>query len=204
MKIFETVLNYIIPILAYLLGSISPAKMIASSKKISLEDRGQNPGTAGVYRTFGIWAAVSVFFIDIIKGLIPVITAKLLDLSEWTVIASALLAVAGHNWPVYHKFRGGGGLATSLPLVAYLLPRELLIALPVAVIAGFVTRWIPFGGIVGLPLLIILALIYREPVHLVIFILLLTIIMLTRRLGFLVVFLRKKMRIADSKIQEKS
>jgi len=200
--IYKSILNYLFPILAYLLGSISPAKLIANSRKISLEEKGQNPGTAGIYRTFGIWAAVLVFLIDVAKGLLPIITARLLNLSEWTVIAAAILAVAGHNWPIYHRFRGGGGLATSIPVIAYLLPREFLIAFPIAVIAGFIQRWIPFGGIVGLPLMVVLALLFREPTHLVVFILALSIMMLIRRLGFLIHFLRKKSDTNRIKTQE--
>jgi glycerol-3-phosphate acyltransferase PlsY len=201
--IYKSILNYLFPILAYLLGSISPAKLIAGSRKISLEEKGQNPGTAGIYRTFGIWAAVAVLIIDVTKGLLPVIAARLLNLSEWTVIAAAILAVAGHNWPIYHRFRGGGGLATSIPLIAYLLPREFMIAFPIAVIAGFIQRWIPFGGIVGLPVMVVLALLFREPTHLVVFILVLSIIILIRRLGFLLIFLKKRLGMNSSKEQEK-
>ncbi len=190
--IYKSILNYSFPLLAYLIGSISPAKLIAKRKKISLEETGQNPGTAGTYRTFGLWASVSVLIIDIAKGLLPVIAARLLNLSKWTVIAAAILAVAGHNWPIYHRFRGGGGLATSIPVIAYLLPMEFIIAFPIAVIAGFIKRWIPFGGIVGLPLMVVLVFIFREPLHLIVFAFALSMLILIRQLGFISNYFKKR------------
>lgn len=157
---------------------------------------GQNPGTAGIYRTFGLGAAVLVFFVDVVKGIIPVLVARVMNLSEWSVITTAILAVAGHNWPIYHRFRGGGGLATSIPVIAYLLPREFMIAFPIAVIAGFIKHWIPFGGIVGLPLMIMLVFVFREPLHLVIFIFALSLLILIRQLGFIRNYFKKRSKTA--------
>ena len=200
--IYKSILNYLLPILAYFLGSISPAKLFSKMKRVNFEEMGRNPGTANIYRFFGLWAAFWVFFIDVAKGLLPVIAARLLNLSEWAVIATAILTVAGHNWPVYHRFRGGGGLATSIPVIAYLLPIEFLIAFPIAIIAGFIRHWIPLGGIVGLAVIAILVFIFREPAYLVVFIFALSMLLIIRQLGVIRNFLRKRSSTNKIETQE--
>ncbi len=101
---------------AYLLGSISSAIIVC--RLLGLPDpRGEgsgNPGATNVLRIGGKKAAAVTLIGDMLKGLIPVLIAKLLGAG---VAIQALVAVAaflGHLYPVFFGFRGGKGVATAL------------------------------------------------------------------------------------------
>lgn len=102
-------------IIAYLIGSLSSA--IIYCKLAGLPDpRSQgsgNPGATNVMRMAGKKAALLVLFGDALKGVIPVLVARLLGLPAhwwgWVLLAAFL----GHLLPVFFGFRGGKGVATA-------------------------------------------------------------------------------------------
>ncbi len=101
---------------AYLLGSISSA--IITCRLMGLPDpRNQgsgNPGATNVLRTGGKKAAIITLLGDALKGLLPVVGARLVGLSDPLIGVVALAAVGGHLYPLYFGFRGGKGVATTL------------------------------------------------------------------------------------------
>jgi glycerol-3-phosphate acyltransferase PlsY len=74
----------------------------------------QNAGATNVLRLGGKLAGVLTLAGDMLKGLLPVWLAKQLDQSNVIMAATGLAAVTGHLLPIYHGFRGGKGVATSL------------------------------------------------------------------------------------------
>lgn len=100
---------------AYLLGSLSAAIIVC--KLMGLPDpRSQgsrNPGTTNVLRIGGKKAAALTLLGDLIKGLIPVALAKVFITEPWVLAAVAFAAILGHLFPVFFKFQGGKGVATS-------------------------------------------------------------------------------------------
>lgn len=72
-----------------------------------------NIGTANVMRAAGKWAAIFTLLGDMLKGLVPVVAARLVTEDEWVVAAVALAAVVGHCWPIFLRFKGGKGVATG-------------------------------------------------------------------------------------------
>lgn len=101
---------------AYLLGSISSAIIVC--RLLGLPDpRGEgsgNPGATNVLRIGGKKAAAITLMGDMLKGLLPVLAARLLDASMAVQAAVALAAFLGHLYPVFFGFRGGKGVATTL------------------------------------------------------------------------------------------
>ena len=101
---------------AYLIGSLSSA--IVMCKLAGLPDpRTQgsgNPGATNVLRFGGKKLAVTVLIIDVLKGVLPVIAAKLFGLDQTWVTATAFAAFIGHLYPVFFQFKGGKGVATAL------------------------------------------------------------------------------------------
>jgi glycerol-3-phosphate acyltransferase PlsY len=101
---------------AYLLGSISSAIIVC--RVLGLPDpRGQgsgNPGATNVLRIGGKKAAAITLMGDMLKGLIPVLIAKLLGASIALQALVALAAFLGHLYPIFFGFRGGKGVATAL------------------------------------------------------------------------------------------
>lgn len=109
-------LETVIIIGAYLIGSLSSAIILC--KLAGLPDpRTQgsgNPGATNVLRFGGKKLAATVLLLDVAKGIIPVVAALLLGLSEMWLAATALAAFLGHLFPVFFQFKGGKGVATAL------------------------------------------------------------------------------------------
>jgi acyl phosphate:glycerol-3-phosphate acyltransferase len=166
---------------AYLLGSLSTA--VIACKLTGLPDpRTQgsgNPGATNVLRFGGKKLAVVVLLGDLLKGLIPVLAAKLLALPALTVGIVGLLAFAGHIFPVFFGFRGGKGVATALGVILGLSwPTGLaLVALWIAValifkysslaaicaaLAAPVLTWVMAPAYVTVVLIMSLALLWRH------------------------------------------
>ena len=111
-----TTLDYSLIILAYLFGSISTAIIVC--KIMGLPDpRSEgsgNPGATNVLRVGGKKAAAITLFGDFIKGVIPVLVAKYLEVTDLVLALVGFAAFIGHLYPVFFHFRGGKGVATML------------------------------------------------------------------------------------------
>ena len=97
-------------------------------------------GAANTYREIGARAGICVFLADVCKGIAAVMLARWLGASYIIVLFSGFAAVAGHNWPLFLKFHGGRGEATTIGVLSTVLPREMAILLPVAGICLLVTH----------------------------------------------------------------
>ena len=117
----------IIPLIlfSYLLGSVPTGYLISKHVMgIDIRQHGSgNPGAANVYRIVGKWAGITTFLIDALKGFIPVCLARYFCPDNyWVAIACGVIAILGHMWTIYLKFRGGKGVATSAGVFAAILP----------------------------------------------------------------------------------
>ena len=110
-------------IIAYLLGSIPTAYLLVKSRGMDIFSLGTgNPGTANTFRMVGYKEGLIVFFVDSSKGALSVAIAILMGVEgEWLLIPGAF-SVWGHLYPVFLRFKGGGGLATMIGIGAVLLP----------------------------------------------------------------------------------
>ncbi|MFC1864864.1 glycerol-3-phosphate acyltransferase [Chloroflexota bacterium] len=130
-------------IVAYLLGSIPSAYLV--TRLVAGKDirrlGGGNVGARNVFREVGLGPAITVVIFDVGKGAAAVAIAYwLLAAPQLFVLVAGLAVVAGHMWPVYLKFTGGNGLATSLGVLSVLMTRELLIAIAITILFIVVTR----------------------------------------------------------------
>ena len=113
-------------ILGYLLGSIPFGVLISKrSARVDVTQYGSGKiGATNVLRTAGKKAAAAVVTLDVLKGVLAVTFAGLIVGRSYLVVGgfglgaliaqclAALAAIAGHNWSVFLKFRGGRGVAT--------------------------------------------------------------------------------------------
>jgi acyl phosphate:glycerol-3-phosphate acyltransferase len=98
----------------YLLGSVPTGFLAGRASGVDVRRVGSgNIGTANVLRAAGKWAAVSTMLGDMLKGLVPVVVARLITEDNWLVAVVALAAIVGHCFPVFLGFRGGKGVATG-------------------------------------------------------------------------------------------
>lgn len=108
--------HYLWLIFGYLLGSVSSA--IIFCRLAGLPDpRTQgsgNPGATNVLRVGGKKMAVLTLAGDVIKGVIPVLVAKLYGASLELQIIIGLVTFLGHLYPVFFGFKGGKGVATAI------------------------------------------------------------------------------------------
>lgn len=102
---------------SYLIGSIAASIILCHLFKLP-DPRTQGSGNAGatnVLRIGGKKVAFLTLLIDVLKGVIPVLIAKLyFNLSAEVVGWVALASFLGHLYPIYFKFQGGKGVATAL------------------------------------------------------------------------------------------
>lgn len=116
------ILDYSLIIAGYLFGSISSAIIVC--KLMRLPDPrtlgSNNPGATNVLRFGGKKAAAIVLLGDMVKGVIPVIAARLLGADALVLGAVGFAAFIGHLYPVFFGFRGGKGVATAFGVFATL------------------------------------------------------------------------------------
>ena len=171
-------------IIGYLLGSIPLAYIItrlATGKDIR-QLGGGNVGARNVFREVGLAAGIAVGIFDIAKGAAAVAIAhRLLNVPLYEpqlfVLLAGIAAVAGHIWPIYLKFSGGNGLATTIGTLIILMPRELLIVIALIILLTGITRNIILSVNISLLSVPLSAWLLGEPGLLIIFPLLLLLIM---------------------------
>ena len=103
-------------ITAYLIGSISSAILVC--KFLGLPDPrtegSKNPGATNVLRMSNKPTAVTVLFLDILKGTIPVWGAYFLKIDSLYLGFVGVAACLGHIYPIFFNFKGGGkGVITT-------------------------------------------------------------------------------------------
>jgi glycerol-3-phosphate acyltransferase PlsY len=138
---------------SYLIGSIPSGLVIGKLKGIDVREYGSgNIGTTNVLRTLGARYGALVLIADVFKGVIAVLLARYIIGSPMSEMAAGFAAVAGHDWSVFLKFKGGRGVATSL---GGILPMAMWA--PLAAVAGVVifialialTRYVSLASIMG-------------------------------------------------------
>lgn len=154
----------IILILAYLLGSINSAILV--SKLMGLTDpRKQgsgNPGTTNVLRGGGKKAAAIVLVGDVLKGVIPVVAGCLLGIHGLLLGLIGLAAIVGHMFPIFFKFKGGKGVATTLGVIFSLSLILGTIMLLIFLIIVAITRYVSLGSICAIAATPIIALLINH------------------------------------------
>lgn len=144
-------------LLSYLLGSISFSYLLAHVMKgIDIREHGSgNAGATNTLRVVGKGPAVLVFLLDMIKGMASVGLGYLFGGDPLTMMSCGVAAIVGHNWPIFLKFRGGKGIATTVGVASLLMFKGLLIAGILAIIVIFTTRYVSLGSLIlasGLPI----------------------------------------------------
>jgi glycerol-3-phosphate acyltransferase PlsY len=150
-------------IIGYLVGSIPFGLLVGKLlARVDIREYGSGKiGTTNVLRTVGKKAAVLVLLLDLLKGALAVIFAGLIVGRNYLVIndfglgllvaqsLAALAAMAGHNWSVFLKFKGGRGVATFFGGLAALCPVAALFGGEVFIIGAGMTRFASLGSIAG-------------------------------------------------------
>jgi len=147
-------------IIGYMIGCISFGYLtgkIFTGRDIREEGSG-NAGTANAIRNYGWAIGLFTFVGDVAKGALAAWVGFLLvpDMGHLGgtpvpvgVCIGGLAAVLGHIWPVFLKFRGGKGVATSLGVLLMMMPVHTLAVLGACIIIIALTRTMSIGSLVG-------------------------------------------------------
>ncbi len=174
-----TIINIVLSLVfAYLIGAIPTAYIFAKFLKgVDIRKYGSgNVGATNAFRVLGKVPGTIVLIIDIAKGLVCTTFladfANLEQMDIWRVVLG-VVAVAGHNWTVFLRFKGGKGMATSLGVliglaikitgIRIILALLLVIWLAMFFIFGFVSLASIIAGIF-LPIFMVL---FSQPFALV-------------------------------------
>ena len=112
----EIILNLLILFLGYLFGSF-PSGYLAGriAKGIDIRSLGSgSTGATNVLRHIGKRAAITVFLLDLFKGVLSILLAKYFLLNDSWQVAIGLSTLIGHIWPVWLNWKGGKAVATGL------------------------------------------------------------------------------------------
>ncbi|MBJ6119833.1 glycerol-3-phosphate 1-O-acyltransferase PlsY [Pontibacter sp. BT310] len=154
---------------AYLIGSICTAVWLGKwYYGIDIRKHGSgNSGATNTFRVLGKKPGTIVMLIDIFKGWAATSLANLLVLfdaipAENLIVFQLLmgmLAVVGHIFPVYERFKGGKGVATLLGMMLAIQPEAALVCIVVFVIVLFVSKYVSLGSMIAalaFPMLLLL------------------------------------------------
>lgn len=150
-------------LIGYILGSIPSGVLIAKRfARVDVTEYGSGKtGATNVLRTAGKKAAALVVGLDVLKGALAVVFAGVIVGGNYLVwrefglglmaaqVLAALAAMAGHNWSIFLKFRGGRGVATFFGGLAALSPVIALFGGEVFIIGAGLTKFASVGSIAG-------------------------------------------------------
>lgn len=153
---------------SYLLGSIPFGYLAGRIAGIDIRDCGSgNVGATNVIRTLGKSYGYPVFALDFLKGFGAVKMSILIATrvqSEWNSpemfgIVAAISSVLGHSFPLWLRFKGGKGVATSAGALLALAPVAALIGVAIWILTFWLTRYVSVASIAAaaaLPLIILI------------------------------------------------
>ena len=160
----------IVAIIAYLIGSVNFSVII--SKKMAgfdVREKGSgNAGTTNMLRTVGKKAAAITLICDILKGVVAILVALLAgviikDLDKALLVQLAgVFVIIGHTFPVFFKFKGGKGIATSLGVLLMINWQIGLICLVFALLLMALTRMVSVGSLAAAVLFPVLVLFINQ------------------------------------------
>ena len=137
--------------LAYLIGAL-PWGYVVLYLHRGIDIRSYGSGRTGVsnaLRTAGYRIAGLVLCLDLAKGISAVLLARFLIGDATAEVLAGLLALAGHNWPVFLGFRGGRGIAPGLGGMAVISPLSAALGVLVFIPTCLISRYLSLGSILG-------------------------------------------------------
>lgn len=136
-------------VIGYLVGSVSPATLLARARGVDLRSIGSgNPGASNAGRALGRRTGVVVAVLDVAKGAVPAACfAALVD--HRAGLVAGLAAVVGHVSSPFLKGRGGKGAASAAGAVLGIHPLWVVFVIATWVLVLAASRWIALASILA-------------------------------------------------------
>jgi len=183
-----------IAIISYLIGATPWGYIIAKSNGIDIRKEGSgNVGATNVLRTLGKKYGIACFFLDFLKGFLPVIVVVLLKkhniLSTYAIILVSFCTIFGHMWPIYLKFKGGKGVSTMGGILLAIAPISFIFGGTLWAIVFYSSRYVSLASILAALSLPISAFlfdkfdIFKLPTILIIMLSIISLLIIVKHLG---------------------
>lgn len=145
---------------AYALGSIPTAIWVGKAwYNMDVREHGSlNAGATNTFRVLGKKPGIIVLVVDIFKGFLAVSLVKwFVEYKSWdhtfdeviqVQVVCAVLAILGHIFPLFARFKGGKGVATSLGIIIGIEPLSALICITLFLFVFLISNYVSLGAIV--------------------------------------------------------
>jgi len=136
-------------VVGYLVGSVSPAALIARVRGVDIRSAGSgNPGATNAGRVLGRRFGYLVGLLDVLKGFVPALVFGAVA-DPLTAMVAGVAAVLGHCTSPWLRGRGGKGVATSFGAVLGVEPLWALVGLVAFLVVFALTRWVALASVVA-------------------------------------------------------
>lgn len=143
-------------LIGYACGLCLGGEIMGKVRGVDLTKHGSgNVGTTNTIRVLGLPSGVITFLIDVFKSVLAALITWLVfrrgnpDAVRLLMVYGAFGAVLGHDFPVYKKFKGGKGIATSFGLLIACFPLTIPVCAAAFVLAVSISRYISLGSILA-------------------------------------------------------
>jgi glycerol-3-phosphate acyltransferase PlsY len=147
----DTVLAVLYLVASYLLGAV-PFGLVISRVLGGVDVRtvgSGNIGATNVLRAAGTKAAVLTLIADALKGYLPALFAMRHFPDPFMPVLAGFAAILGHNFPVYLRFQGGKGVATSFGVVLAVAPGTGIACLLIWLLAAYLWRYSSLSALIA-------------------------------------------------------
>lgn len=140
-------------IFGYIFGCFSTGYFMGKVNKVDIREYGSgNVGTTNALRTLGAKAGFITLLGDALKAVIPMLIVRFLlfpnyEYMELLTLYTGFGAVTGHNYPVWLKFKGGKGIASTGGVMLAFDPLIVPVALPLFILIVAITRYVSLGSL---------------------------------------------------------
>jgi glycerol-3-phosphate acyltransferase PlsY len=157
-------------ILGYLFGSISPSVFLGKLlKNLDVRQEGSgNAGTTNAFRVLGVKLGIAVLVLDIVKGVLPVLAARLIlgdhDHAPLITVVVALACITGHNYSIFLRGKGGKGVATGAGAAIAMMPIPMAFVVALFIILLLTVRIVSVASIVATIVFPVTAVVLDQPI----------------------------------------
>ncbi len=143
-------MSILFALFGYLLGSVLFGDIISRIKGVDIRNIGSgNVGATNVRRALGKKYGFLVFILDMFKGFIPVFLARNFNFSSWDMFLIAIAPVLGHIFPIFYKFKGGKGVATSFGVVLAINPLVAFFCLTIWLFILYTSKYVSLASMIA-------------------------------------------------------
>jgi glycerol-3-phosphate acyltransferase PlsY len=144
-------ITVLLAVAAYFFGAVPFGLLVAKTQGVDIREKGSgNIGATNVFRVVGKGWGIFTFTLDALKGFLPAFVFPLLGQVDPVYgVLFGFCAIIGHSFPVYLKFKGGKGVATSAGMLLGVAPLAVGVGFASWVLCMVLSRYVSLSSIVA-------------------------------------------------------